>query len=126
MTSNHLRWVNDNIFDLSAEERVVGSYLYDRYNEMIARVQGLLVDPETFEVRYAVIKEGGFLFTEGKLILLPRPHYEVIDMGKIKTRWSRESLQQAPTVTQLEQIPHHEEKMILSYFDLEPYWESSE
>jgi len=125
METNGLRYVKDNTSDLPSEERVVGSYLYDKYNDMISRVPGLLVDPETFQVRYAVIIEGGFLFTEGKTILLPRANYEVIDMGKIKTGCSRETLQQAPTITDLETITRNEERVILSYFDAQPYWDET-
>ncbi len=125
MESNNLRYVTENLFDLQEEDRVVGSYLYDRYQESVGRVRGLLVDPESFEVRYAVLIDGGFLLTEGKTLLLPRSLYRPLDMGKVKTVWSRESIQQAPTVTTLEAIPLNEEQVVLSYFDLPPYWETA-
>ncbi|QPJ61985.1 MAG: PRC-barrel domain containing protein [Candidatus Nitronauta litoralis] len=124
MESNNLKFIDDNIYDLAQEDRVVGSYLYDKYNEQIGRLKGLLVDPESFEVRYAVFIDGGFLFTDGKTILLPRPLFHAIDMGQIKTNWSRESLQHSPAIESLEEISMDDERVILSYFDLEPYWES--
>lgn len=124
MESNNLKFIDDNIYDLAQEDRVVGSYLYDKYNEQIGRLKGLLVDSESFEVRYAVFIDGGFLFTDGKTILLPRPLFHAIDMGQIKTNWSRESLQHAPSIQSLEEVSMDEERVILSYFDLEPYWES--
>ncbi|MFQ5482642.1 MAG: hypothetical protein ACE5ER_07775, partial [Nitrospinaceae bacterium] len=71
----------------------------------------------------AVLVEGGFLFTEGKTVLLPRPLYEMIDIGKVKAQWSHESLQQAPSIDDVRAVTRIEETAILSYFDLEPYWE---
>ncbi len=124
MESNNLKFIDDNIFDLAQEDRVVGSYLYDKYNEQVGRLKGLMVEPETFKVRYAVFIDGGFLFTDGKTILLPRSLFQSIDMGQIKTPWSREALQQAPTVESVDDISMNMERVILSYFDLEPYWES--
>lgn len=121
--SNNLLYIDDNIYDLPQEERLVGGYLYDKHNQELGRLQGLLVDADNLTVRYAVFTEGGFLFTDGKTILLPRPLYHAIDMGKIKIDWSRESLQQAPTIHSLEDISKSEERAILSYFDQEPYWE---
>lgn len=121
--SNDLLFIDDNIFDLPAEERMVGGYLYDKHNEELGRLKGLLVDRESLAVRYGVYIEGGFLFTEGKTILLPRDLYHPIDMGKVRIDWSRESLQQAPTIHSLEDITRAEERAILSYFDQEPYWE---
>ncbi len=125
MESNNLRFVNDNVYDLAQEDRVVSSYLYDKYGEQICRLKGLMVDPETWEVRYAVFVDGGFLFTDGKTVLLPRPLFYVIDMGKIKTNWSRESLQHAPTIESVEDVSLKDERAILSYFDLSPYWEDA-
>ncbi len=123
MDTNSLRFVDDNVFDLAQEDRLVGSYLYDKYNEQMGRLKGLLVDPETWEVRYVVFIDGGFLFTDGKTILIPHPLLTVLDMGKIRVNWSRESIQDAPTIESLENISLNEERAILSYFDLEPYWE---
>ncbi|NIT80423.1 MAG: hypothetical protein GWM98_00235, partial [Nitrospinaceae bacterium] len=47
---------------------------------------------------------------------------EAVDMGKVKTEWKKESLQDAPTADDVENVSMNEEELILSYFDLEPYW----
>ena len=126
MTPSPLKYVNDNIHRLYPENRIIGSYLYDLYGEMVGRIQGLMVDPETYSPRYLVLTIGGFLFTEGKIILVPRDHYETLEMGKVKTPWRRDSVQQSPSITSLESLTLEKEQNILSYYDLEPYWDITE
>ncbi len=121
--SNDLRFVDDNVYDVPQEDRLVGTYLYDSHNEQLGRLKGLLVERDSWKVRYLVYIEGGFLFTDGKTVLLPRPLCHALDMGKVQIMWSRESLQQAPTIHDLENISKSEERAILSYFDQPPYWE---
>ena len=93
---------------------------------MVGRIQGLMVDPETYSPRYLVLTVGGFLFTEGKIILFPRNHYETLDMGKVKTYWRRDSIQQSPSINTVASLTLEKEQSILSYFDLEPYWDTTE
>ncbi|MDH5458924.1 MAG: PRC-barrel domain-containing protein [Nitrospinota bacterium] len=126
MTPSPLKYINDNIHRLYPENRIIGSYLYDLHDEMVGRIQGLMVDPETYSPRYLVLTVGGFLFTEGKIILFPRNHYETLDMGKVKTSWRRDSIQQSPSINSVESLTLEKEQKILSYFDLEPYWDTTE
>ncbi len=126
MTPSPLRYVNDNIYRLYPGNRIVGYYLYDVYDEMVARIQGLMVDPESYQPRYLVLTIGGFLFTEGKTVLLPKNHYETLEMGKVRTSWRRTSIQQAPSIKDVKSITLEQEQLILSYYDLEPYWDITE
>ena len=126
MTPSPLKYINDNIHRLYPENRIVGSYLYDLHDEMVGRIQGLMVDPESYSPRYLVLTVGGFLFTEGKIILFPRNHYETLDMGKVKTSWRRDSIQQSPSLNTVDSLTLEKEQSILSYFDLEPYWDITE
>ena len=40
--------VAENIFDLRKIDRVIGFYLYDKFNEPIARIDAALVDSRTY------------------------------------------------------------------------------
>ena len=126
MTPSPLKYINDNVYSLYPENRIVGSYLYDLHDEMVGRIQGLMVDPETYRPRYLVLTIGGFLFTEGKIILFPRDHYETLEMGKVKTSWRRDSIQQSPSINSIQSLTLEKEQNILSYYDLEPYWDITE
>jgi hypothetical protein len=126
VTQSTLKYINDNIHRLYPENRIVGSYLYDLHDEMVGRIQGLMVDPESYSPRYLVLTVGGFLFTDGKIILFPRNLYETLDMGKVKTSWRRDSIQQSPSINTIESLTLEKEQNILSYFDLEPYWDVTE
>ncbi len=123
MTPSPLKYVDDNIFSLLSDERVIGFYLYDNLNQEVERIKGLLVDPETFQPLYLVIKIGGMMFTEGKLVLVPRVLYEPDGLGRARVDWTRESLQQGPSIQNIQHLTREEEQVILSYFDLEPYWD---
>ena len=123
MTPSPLKYVDDNIFNLLSDERVIGFYLYDNLNQEVERIKGLLVDPDTYKPRYLVIKIGGLMFTEGKLVLVPRAMYEPDGLGRARVDWSRESLQQGPYIQNIQHLTREEEQVILSYFDLEPYWD---
>ena len=96
MTPSPLKYVDDNIFNLLSDERVVGFYLYDNLNQEVERIKGLLVDPDTFKPRYLVIKIGGLMFTEGKLVLVPRAMYEPDGLGRARVDWSRNPCNRAP------------------------------
>lgn len=123
MTLSPLRYLDDNIHDIRSEERFVGCYLYDKDMHEVARIRGVLTEPDTHIVRYIVFVEGGFLSTSGKTILFPKEHLAAIDSAKIQAQYTREAIQQAPTPENLEVLTREEEQVILSYFDLEPYWD---
>ncbi len=126
MTPSPLRYINDNIHRLYPQNRIVGFYLYDLHDEMVGRIEGLMVDPESYNPRYLVLTIGGFLFTEGKIVLFPRNHYEALDMGKVKTSWRRDSIQQSPSINNIQSLSLENEMAILGYYDLEPYWDVTE
>lgn len=126
MTPSPLKYINDNIYSLYPDNRIVGFYLYDIQDEMVARIQGLMVDPESYNPRYLVLTIGGFLFTDGKIVLFPKDHYETVKMGKVKTSWRRDSIQQSPSINDAQSLTLEKEQMILGYYDLEPYWDVTE
>ena len=126
MTPSPLKYIDDNIHRLYPQNRIVGSYLYDLHDEMVGRIQGLMVDPESYYPRYLVLTIGGFLFTEGKIALLPKEHYETLSMGKVKTLWRRSSIEQTPSINNIQSLSLENEQAILSYYDLEPYWDVTE
>ncbi len=126
MTPSPLRYVDDNIYHLYPEHRIVGFYLYDIYDEVVARIRGLLVDPESYQPRYLVLTIGGFLFTDGKTVLFPKSHYATQELGKVRTSWRRDSIQQSPSIDEIESLTLEREQVILSYYDLEPYWDVTE
>ena len=122
MNSSRLLYVAENIHRLNKADRIVGFFLYDKDKEMIARIDGVLLEEKTGLARYIVISQGGFLDIQGKKTLVPREAYEVIDLGEVKTAWSSQSLQGAPAPNDINNITRDEEERILSYFDLQPYW----
>ncbi len=126
MTLSPLKYIDDNIYSLYPENRIVGFYLYDLHGEMVGRIQGLMVDPESYHPRYLVFTIGGFLFTEGKIVLFPKDHYETLEMGKVKTSWRRDSIQQSPSINDVQSLTLERERIILGYYDLEPYWDITE
>ena len=118
MTS--LTHVAENIFDLRKIDRVIGFYLYDKFNESIARIDAALVDSETYHCYYLVINLGGFLQVRGKTVILPVEICEVVDLGKVKTEWRKESMLGSPTPTETMNITAIEEELIREYYGLPP------
>lgn len=126
MTPSPLLYIQDNIFNLRVLDRIVGGYLYDSMSDEMGRVGGVMVEPETYRTRYLVYVNGGMMFIEGKTILLPREMYEPIDATKIKSSKKKESIQQAPSPRDFDHLTREDEMLILSYFDLKPYWDTEE
>ena len=122
MTPSPLLYIQDNIFKLRALDRIVGGYLYDSMNEEMGRIHGVLVEPESYRAHYLVFMSGGMMFTEGKTILLPREMYQPVDSAKIIASKQMESIQQAPSPRDFEHLTREDEMLILSYFELKPYW----
>ena len=122
MAESSLRYVPENIFKLRDSDRIIGHYLYDEFDEVLARVEALLTEPETFIPRYLVITLGGALNISGKRMILPVEVCRTVDLGKVRTQWRKESLMTAPTPRDVRRVTPAEEEWILDYFDLEPYW----
>lgn len=119
---SQLLYLSENVFRLRRKDHCIGAYLYDKFNQTIARVDGLLVESRTYLPRYLVINFGGFLAISGKKIALPVEVCEFADLGKVKTAWSSDSMKDAPAPVNLEDPTADEEELILGYFDLTPYW----
>ncbi len=122
MTSGRLACISENIFKLREQDRIIGCYLYDEFDEALSRVEALMVEPGTYLPRYLLITLGGTLNVQGKKVLLPIEHCQSVDLGKVKTPWRKESLMNAPTAHDPQNVTMAEEELILDYFDLKPYW----
>ena len=51
--------IKGNVFKLRRIDRIIGFYLYDRFNELIARIDAVLVDSQNYHCFYLVINLGG-------------------------------------------------------------------
>ena len=122
MTSGRLALIAENIFKLRQQDRIIGCYLYDEFDDVLSRVEALMVEQGTYLPRYLLITLGGTLNVQGKKILLPVEHCQSVDLGKVKTIWRKESLMNAPTAHDPQKVTMAEEERILDYFDLKPYW----
>jgi|GEM_PF-1358940 len=122
MTSERLACISENIYKLRQQDRVIGCYLYDEFDEALSRVEALMVEPRTYLPRYLLITLGGAVNVQGKKVLLPIEHCQSVDLGKMKTHWRKESLMNAPTAHDPQNVTMAEEELILDYFDLKPYW----
>ena len=122
MTTHQLSYIAENIYKLREQDRIIGCYLYDEFEEALSRIKGLLVEPVTYLPRYVVATLGGILHIEGKTLLIPIEVCHFVDMGKVKVTWRKESLMDAPTPHNPHQVTMAEEELILAYFDLKPYW----
>ena len=122
MTSGGLVLVAENIYKLRQQDRIIGCYLYDEFDNALSRVEALMVEQGTFLPRYLLITLGGAVNVQGKKVLLPVEHCQSVDLGKVKTTWRKESLMNAPTANDPKNVTMAEEELILDYFDLKPYW----
>lgn len=120
----NLKKLVDNDYMLRGEDRVIGSYLFDCFNEEVGRIEGLLVDPETFAVRYCMLTVGGFLSTRGKALLLPKGILESKGLGKMAATKSLAVIRDAPAPFDREKVTREEEQEIHDYFDLPSYFKS--
>jgi hypothetical protein len=79
-----LTHITENVFNLQKTESIIRFYLYDKFNEFISRVSSVLVDTQSYQTFYLVIKLGGFLQVSGKIVVMPVEICEVKDSGKVK------------------------------------------
>ena len=91
-----LTHIKGNVFKLRKIDRISGFYLYDRFNELIARIDAALVDSQSYQSFYLVINLGAFLQVSGEIVVLPDEIFEVKDLGQVKTEWRKESMLGAP------------------------------
>jgi hypothetical protein len=122
MNTHRLTYISENIFTLREQDRIIGCYLYDEFDDALSRIEALVVESGTLVARYAVVTLGGMLNIKGKALLLPIEICQSVDLGKVRTAWRKESLMHAPTPHNPEQVTMAEEELILGYFDLKPYW----
>ncbi|MDA0691252.1 MAG: PRC-barrel domain-containing protein [Nitrospinae bacterium] len=122
MSIHRLTYISENIYKLREQDRIIGCYLYDEFDDALSRIEALVVESGTLLARYAVVTLGGMLNIKGKTLLLPIEVCRSIDLGKVRTAWRKESLMDAPTPHNPQQVTIAEEELILGYFDLKPYW----
>ena len=91
-----LTHITENVFKLPKINRIIGFYLYDRFNEPIDRIDAALDDSQGYQSFYLVIKLGEFLRVSGEIVVLPVEICEVKDSGKVKTEWEKESMLRHP------------------------------
>ena len=90
-----LTHITGNVFKLRKIDRIIGFYLYGRFNEFIASIDAALVDGQSYQSFYLVIKLGEFLQVSGEIVVLPIEICEVKDVEKVKTEWGKESMLRA-------------------------------
>ena len=122
MSAHRLAYVSENIYKLREQDRIIGCYLYDEFDEALSRIEALVVESGTLLSRYVVVTLGGMLNIKGKTLLLPLEICQTVDLGRVKTSWRKESLMDAPAPHDPQQVTMAEEELILGYFDLKPYW----
>ncbi|MBI5186114.1 MAG: hypothetical protein HZA01_10375 [Nitrospinae bacterium] len=121
-----LKKLRDNDYMLRNEDKIVGCFLYDCYDEEIARIDALFVDPESFALRYCMITIGGLLGTRGKTLLLPKGILERKGIGKVSASKSQAVIFDAPAPSDAGEITQAEELEIHGYFDVQPYFDAEE
>jgi hypothetical protein len=113
-----LTHVTENVFKLRKTDRIIGFYLYDKFEESIARIDALLVDSQNYHCHYLIINLGGFLQVRGKVVVLPVEVCELKDLGKVKTALWKESMLGAPAPIDITCITTLEEELIRDYYAL--------
>ena len=111
--------ITENVFKLRKTDRIIGFYLYDKFNESIARIDAVLVDSQNYHCFYLVINlGGGSLQVSGKIVVLPVEACEVMDLGKVKTDCRKESMLGAPAPIDIANVTILEEELIRDYYAL--------
>jgi hypothetical protein len=113
-----LTHITGNVFKLLKIDRIIGFYLYGRFNEFIASIDAALVDGQSYQSFYLVIKLGEFLQVSGEIVVLPVEICEVKDLGKIKIEWWKESMLRAPALIDITNLTTIEEELIHDHYAL--------
>ena len=113
-----LTHITGNVFKLRKIDRIIGFYLYGRFNELIASIDDALVDGQSYQSFYLVIKLGEFLQVSGEIVVLPVEICEVKDLGKVKTEWWKESMLRAPALIDITNLTTIEEELIHDHYTL--------
>jgi hypothetical protein len=116
MSENKLKYATQNLFLIDKEEHIIGDYLYDKNNELIGKIEGLVVELPKHNVIFLAITQGGFLNIQGKKILVPRQACEIKDIGKVIVSFSKQTIQDAPSPHDIFNLKKSEELLILDYF----------
>jgi len=126
MPNSSLLYITENIAHLLKDEQIIGHYIYDVFGENLGRVNGLLVDRNSYFPRYLVYTQGGVLSTVGKTILAPHEMYETPEFGKVKLLQSLQWIKDIPAPHDIENLTVEEEELVLDYYNLPVYWEEEE
>jgi hypothetical protein len=118
-----LKYVSENISNLMKDEQVIGHYVYDMFDEMIGRVEGLLVERSSYFPRYLVYVQGGVLGTRGKTILVPEEMFKSPEFGEIQIPKSVQWLKDVPSPHDVKDLLLEEEELVLEYFGMPYYWD---
>ena len=113
-----LTHIKGNLFKLRKIDHIIGFYLYDRFNKLIARIDAVLVDSQSYQSFYLVIKLGEFLLVSGKIVVLPVKICEVKDLGKVKTKWFKKSMLRAHALIDITNLTTIEEELIRDHYAL--------
>ena len=113
-----LTHIKENVFKLLKIDSIIRFYLYDRFNELIARIDAVLVDSQSYQSFYLVIKLGEFFLVSVKIVVLPVEICEVKDLGEVKTKWGKESMLRAPALIDITNRTTTEEELIHDHYAL--------
>ncbi len=116
MENNKLKYATQNLYLIDKEEHIIGDYLYDKYKELIGKIEGLVVELPEYDIKFLAITQGGFLNIQGKKILVPRQACEIKDIGKVIAVFSKQTIQDAPSPLNINNLKKSEELLILDYF----------
>ena len=113
-------------FDLGSDERVIGYYLYDEFENEICDIRDLLLDEETHKPRYVIIEVGGLLSIKGKRVIIPWRLLRRRGVSRLDIARSEEDVLMSPAPNDAEKPTREEEKSVHNYFNIEPYWLTEE
>jgi hypothetical protein len=113
-----LTHIKGNLFKLRKIDRIIGFYLYYRFNELIARIDAALVYRQSYQSFYLVIKLGEFILVSRKIVVLPVEICEMKDLGQVKIKWGKESMLRAPALIDITNRTTIEEELIRDHYAL--------
>ena len=113
-------------FSLGSDERVIGYYLYDEFENEICDIRDVLLDEETHKPRYVIIEVGGLLSIKGKRVIIPWRLLRRRGVSRLDIARSEEDVLMSPAPNDAEKPTREEEKSVHNYFNIEPYWLTEE